>query len=249
MQNISNLVLIFLVSVSLVPSSKGAVARKLLDNGVPPTAESPLPLMNQTESSGNAETAVLRPESGDKVQDVEAGSGGQWAGVQAIGPNGNHAYPTYCPGYYWRAIWGQTLWSIAQELGGYGGGCISVNSYLNQLLWLNPQFNWMPSLPLIPGDPICFPQGRVWGRRRLQNYGAVGPSGNHGYPSGCPPSQIGYAEAGDTPWSVAQAFHCQYYNNGGGNVNYYLGKLIQYNPQIPSASTPLINGDQICVVN
>lgn len=61
--------------------------------------------------------------------------------------------------------------------------------------------------------------------------------------------QIGYAEAGDTPWSVASAFHCQYYNQGGGNVNYYLAQLTQYNPQIPSPYTPLNSGDQICVVN
>lgn len=38
---------------------------------------------------------------------------------------------------------------------------------------------------------ICFPQGRVWGQgRRLQQLGAVGPNGNHGYPSGCPQNQV-----------------------------------------------------------
>lgn len=39
-------------------------------------------------------------------------------------------------------------------MGGYGGGCISIFSYLNQLLWLNPQFNWNANLRLIPGDPV-----------------------------------------------------------------------------------------------
>ena len=73
--------------------------------------------------------------------------------------------------------------------------------------------------------------------------GAVAPGGNHAWPANCPQGQVGYAEAGDRLWSVAEAYHCQ---NSGGWKPWIAGKLTTLNPQIPSLWTPLFQGDVIC---
>eukprot|EP00884_Botryococcus_braunii_P000204 jgi/Botrbrau1/10184/Bobra.116_1s0001.1 len=89
--------LLVLVAASSVPSSQGGVARKLLDVGVPSTAESPLPLIDYSHyhssswisSNGDSETEVLTPDSGDKLHTMGAPSQDpemQIATVQAIGP-------------------------------------------------------------------------------------------------------------------------------------------------------------------
>eukprot|EP00884_Botryococcus_braunii_P006241 jgi/Botrbrau1/15618/Bobra.4_1s0006.1 len=74
MKNLSVLGLLVLVAAISVPSSQGAVTRRLLDTGAPSTAESPLHLMNQNQSNGGSETAVLLSDSGDKMQTMEAPS-------------------------------------------------------------------------------------------------------------------------------------------------------------------------------
>ena len=139
--------------------------------------------------------------------------------VGAIGPNGQHANPAYCPGPTYGVYGdGETLATLAWKLG--GGACADTNTYYNELSAINPQLN--DGRPIVPGDKICFPPSSNTltlsggnGRRLLMQW--WNPLSwlpwiagvNHPDPAGCLQNLMGVAESGDTLYSIASAFHCQ----------------------------------------